>query len=221
ARRGRAGGPPRGGGGGRPPRRGGAAPPMDPPPAPAVRGCRSRACRGRLPGPTRCRGCRPAEGQRCNRSAPPRRSSARRRNHPAAVAARPTGRRPPGRGPAGTGAPGPAARPAPEPLLAAGAEIGGATPDHDSLDLGATPQAGLSLTGVDQELVLHPALLAPRVPVVVDARASVDQRELERLDDSLHPALAVLRLHRAGRREGAKLRAPERLVRVDVPDPGH
>ena len=81
-------------------------------------------------------------------------------------------------------------------------------------------RAGLALAAVDQELVLHRSTLPARVPVVVDRGASAFQPGLQRPDHALAQRLGVLAAHRARRRERMKLRPPERLVGVDVSDPG-
>src|SRR4029077_7989158 len=110
-----------------------------------------------------------ARSRRCSRSPPPRSSSARWRTRPEGRPAR-SRRRPR----ASSTAPGPA----PPPPLAGRTEVGGAPADHDPPDLGAAARAGLRLAGVDEELVLHRALLAARVAGVVDRRAAASQTRL-------------------------------------------
>ena len=101
------------------------------------------------------------------------------------------------------------------------AEVGRSAGDDDPLDLTVIARTALALSGVDEKFVLHRAPLAARVEVVVDARAAVVQARLERADDPLHQALGVLELHRPRRRERVQPGPPERLIRVDVPDPGY
>src|SRR6201999_2251247 len=56
--------------------------------------------------------------------------------------------------------------------LAARAEVGGAAGDDDPLDDAvAVARARLALAGVDEEALLHPALLATPVAIVVDRGA--------------------------------------------------
>src|ERR1700755_3159904 len=62
----------------------------------------------------------------------------------------------------------PARRPFAQAHLAARAEVGRATGDDDAEDHAVAARAVLALAGVDQELVLHRALLAAPVAVVVD-----------------------------------------------------
>src|SRR4051794_28707902 len=104
--------------------------------------------------------------------------------------------------------------------LAARAEIGRAAADGDADDRPAAAQALLALPRVDEELVLHRALLAAGVAVVVDRGAAGVDPGLQRRDDPLAQRLQVLRLHRAGGRERVQLSAEERLVGVDVADAG-
>src|SRR3954453_12451630 len=85
--------------------------------------------------------------------------------------------------------------------LASRAEIGRTAGDDDPRDRAAAIGAGLALAGVDEELILHPALLAAAVTVVVDRGAAVGEPCLERLDHGVAQGELVLRLHRAGRRK--------------------
>src|SRR3954447_12438876 len=102
--------------------------------------------------------------------------------------------------------------------LAARAEVGRAATDDDADDRVAAAQALLPLPRVDEELVLHRALLAAGVPVVVDRGAAGVDPSLQRRNDPVAQRLQVLRLHRAGGRERVQLGPKERLVRVDVAD---
>src|SRR5215207_1690455 len=63
-------------------------------------------------------------------------------------------------------------RPAPQPHLAARAEVRGAAADDDAGNRAAAARAVLPLPGMDEELVLHRPLLAARVAVVVDRGAA-------------------------------------------------
>src|SRR3954469_5401883 len=105
--------------------------------------------------------------------------------------------------------------------LAARAEVGRAAADDDADDRAAAAQALLALPGVDEELVLHRALLAAGVAVVVDRGATGVDPGLQRRDDPVAQRLQVLGLHRAGGRERVQLGPEERLVGVDVADPGN
>src|SRR4051794_4189981 len=92
----------------------------------------------------------------------------------------------------------PAPRTSSQFYLAARAEVGRATADDDADDRAAAAQALLPLPGVDEELVLHRALLAAGVAVVVDRGATRVDPGLQRRDDPVPQRLQVLRLHRAG-----------------------
>ncbi len=71
---------------------------------------------------------------------------------------------------------------------------------------------------MDQELVLHRAALAVRIPVVVDGRALVREPGLERRDDARVQAFEVGAAQTADRLQRMDACAKQRLVRVDVPD---
>src|SRR4051812_41798188 len=111
-------------------------------------------------------------------------------------------------------------RPAAEPHLALGAEVGRAAADDDPHHLAVARGAGLALAGVDQEALLHRSPLAAAVAVVVDRGAAGVDPRLERGDDPVAQRLPVLGLHRAGGRERVQAGPVERLVGVDVADPG-
>src|SRR3954464_6070167 len=81
--------------------------------------------------------------------------------------------------------------------LATRAEVGRAAADDDADDRAAAAQAFLPLPGVDEELVLHRALLAAGVAVVVDRGAAGVDSRLQRAHDRIPQSLQVLRLHRA------------------------
>src|SRR3954469_23096162 len=115
----------------------------------------------------------------------------------------------------------PAPRTASQFHLAARAEVGRAAAEHVADDRAAAPHALLALPGVDEELVLHRALLAAGVAVVVDRGATGVDPGLQRRDDPVAQRLQVLGLHRAGGRERVQLGPEERLVGVDVADPGN
>src|SRR5215218_2920977 len=114
----------------------------------------------------------------------------------------------------------PALRTFPQPHLTARAEVGRAAADDDAHDRAAAAQALLPLSRVDEELVLHRPLLAPRVAVVVDRGAAGVDPRLQRRHDGVPERLPVLRLHRARRGQRVQLGPEERLVGVDVADPG-
>src|SRR3954454_22058108 len=67
--------------------------------------------------------------------------------------------------------------------LTARAEIGGAAADDDAGDRPAAAGTVLPLAGVDEELVLHPPLLAAGVAVVVDRGAAGVDPRLQGVDD--------------------------------------
>src|SRR5882757_1692534 len=77
----------------------------------------------------------------------------------------------------------PPSRFAPQPHLAARAEVGRAAGDDDPHHLALARRAGLALAGVDEEPLLHRALLAAAVAVVVDRGAAGVDRRFERRDD--------------------------------------
>src|SRR5215213_11194784 len=104
--------------------------------------------------------------------------------------------------------------------LANGAEVGGAPANDDAGDRPPAARAVLPLAGVDEELVLHPPLLATGVAVVVDRGAAGVDPRLQRGDDGVAQRLGVLGLHRAGGRERVQLGPEQGLVGVDVADPG-
>src|SRR3954471_6413194 len=104
--------------------------------------------------------------------------------------------------------------------LTAGAEVGRAAADDDADDRAAAAQTLLPLSRVDEELFLHRPLLAAGVAVVVDRGAAGVDSRLQRRDDGVPQRLQMLRLHRAGGRERVQLGPEERLVGVDVADPG-
>src|SRR3954470_752166 len=79
------------------------------------------------------------------------------------------------------------------------AEIGRAAADDDADDRAAAAQALLALPGVDEELILHRALLAAGVAVVVDRGAAGVDPGLQRRDDPIAQRLQVLRSHRPSR----------------------
>src|SRR6476646_740167 len=108
-----------------------------------------------------------------------------------------------------------------KPHLATRAEVGGAAADDDADERRAAARAILPLAGVDEELVLHRALLAAGVAVVVDRGAAGLDPGRKGGDDRVAQRLGVLRLERAGGRERGQLGAEERLVGVDVADPRH
>ena len=101
-----------------------------------------------------------------------------------------------------------------------GTEVGRAAADHDPPDLAAAAQALLAPRACGRGTRPASSPLTTRVAIVVDRRAAVGKSGLERPDDPLHERLAMLGAHRPGRRERMQLRPPQRLVRVDVPDPG-
>ena len=114
-----------------------------------------------------------------------------------------------------------APRPLAQPHLAGRAEVGRAPADDDPLDR-RRRRAGTACPSRvwtrNSSCMLAP--LAAGVAVVVDAGAALGKPGLERVDDPLDQRLAVLGLHRARRRERVQLGAVERLVGVDVADPG-
>src|SRR6476469_7401972 len=77
----------------------------------------------------------------------------------------------------------PASRTPPQLDLAARAEIGRPAADDDADDRAAAAVALLTLTGVDEELVLHRPLLAAGVAVVVDRGAAGVDTRLQRRHD--------------------------------------
>src|SRR6187401_674782 len=88
-------------------------------------------------------------------------------------------------------------RPAPQPHLAARAEVRRAAADDDAGDRAAAAGAVLPLAGVDEELVLHRPFLATGVAIVVDRGAAGVDPNLESGDDGVAQRLEVLGLHRA------------------------
>src|SRR3954452_685238 len=109
-----------------------------------------------------------------------------------------------------------AARFAAEPHLAIRTVIGRAARDDDPHDRAFAPRAGLSLAGVDEELVLHRPLLAAPVAVVVDRGTAPVDPGFERGDHGVAQGFLVPGLHRARRRERVQAGSEERLVGVDV-----
>src|SRR4051794_23900343 len=114
----------------------------------------------------------------------------------------------------------PALRTTPQADLTARTEVSRAPADDDADDRPAATQALLSLPGMHEELVLHRPLLPAGVAVVVDRGAAGVDPGLQRRHDRLAQRFQVLRSHRPGGREGVQLGPEERLVGVDVPDPG-
>src|SRR3954454_22628306 len=114
----------------------------------------------------------------------------------------------------------PAAGVAPQPHLAARAEVGRAAADDDADDLAPAGEAGLSLAGVDEELLLHRPPLAAAFAVVVDRGAAGVDSGFQGRHDRVAQRLQVLGLHRAGWGERVQTRPIERLVGVDVADAG-
>ncbi len=81
-------------------------------------------------------------------------------------------------------------------------------------------ETGLPLAGVDEEFLLHRPLLAAAVAVVVDRGATGIDPRLQSGDDGVAEGFVVLGLHRTCGRERVQTGSVERLVRVDVADPG-
>src|SRR5437868_1984148 len=104
--------------------------------------------------------------------------------------------------------------------LAHGAEPRSPAADPRLLERCAAAKARLALAPVHLELRLHPPGRAIRPPVVAQRRPLSANAGLERLPDAAMQG-AHLRLVELARRPARiDLRPPERLVRVDVPEPG-
>src|SRR5579862_2220781 len=104
--------------------------------------------------------------------------------------------------------------------LAPRAEMGGPGADDDPPDRPATPWAALTGALVDLEPLLHLAV-AVGCRVVVDRAASpFDRLGQDGADREVQAAL-VGRMERRGGTERMEARQPERLVGVDVADPGN
>ncbi len=103
--------------------------------------------------------------------------------------------------------------------LAPRAEVGRPRPDDDPPDRTATARTGLAGALVDVELLLHRPVAVGR-GVVVDRRAaSLDRLGQDRADRRVQASFVGGA--QAGRRaERVQPRRPERLVGVDVADPG-
>src|SRR6266540_1441707 len=113
-----------------------------------------------------------------------------------------------------------AVRPSLEPL--AGGAVPRSAPTHANLfDRRSAAPAGLALSAVDLELLLHRAGRAVGCAVVAQRRALAGDPRLERAADSAVERAELGRLQRSGRPQRLDARPPERLVRVDVPQPGH
>src|SRR5688572_18500878 len=103
--------------------------------------------------------------------------------------------------------------------LAARAVPGSASGRARLGDRRAAALARLSLAAVHPELVLHPAPFPVRAPVVAKGRALPTDAEPKRLADARPQGghFCLVELPRG--LEGMDPRVPERLVRIDVPDP--
>src|SRR3954453_18885935 len=113
-----------------------------------------------------------------------------------------------------------ASRP-PRRTLAVRAEVRAAPGGADLLDSRAAARARLAFAQMDLELVLEGALRPARVAVIVDRRALGIDAGVKHVDDRLVQAFDLLGPERAHRPQRVDLRAPERLVRVDVPHARH
>src|SRR5262245_36767403 len=106
------------------------------------------------------------------------------------------------------------------PPLAVRAEPRPASTDDDPLDRPPAAVARLAEPAVDVELVLHRASVAVRRDVVAERRSlSLDSLAQDRPQRAVEPREPLL-VELARGPERMDLRAPERLVRVDVPDAG-
>ena len=105
--------------------------------------------------------------------------------------------------------------------LAARADVGAAARGAHLLDRRAAADARLALPQVHEEAVLEAAPGAVDVPVVVDRRALRVDPGVQRLHHGVAQRLDLRPPERADRRQRVDAGAPERLVRVDVADPGH
>ena len=105
--------------------------------------------------------------------------------------------------------------------LAAAAEVGAALADDDALDLAPAARARLAGAAVDGEALLRRAVAAVGRAVVADGGSlrldALAQHLADRLVQPFQPRAA----HAPGGRAGMDAGAPERLVDVDVPEPGH
>src|SRR4051794_14090298 len=79
--------------------------------------------------------------------------------------------------------------------------------------------ARLAVTAVDAELGLHLPGLAVRVAVVPERRALAGDSETERATDAADEGRELVVGQRVRRAKWMKPCPPQRLVRVDVPDP--
>src|SRR2546422_8979547 len=107
-----------------------------------------------------------------------------------------------------------------ELTLATAAENGGTAGDADRAQRAPTRETRLAGPAVDEELFLLAADLSPRVAVGVDRAASIRDRQLERLAKRLMQASARFLAQRAGDPVRPKSCLVQRLVRVDVANPG-
>src|SRR4051812_19805136 len=108
----------------------------------------------------------------------------------------------------------------PRRALVIRAEVGAAPGDLDLLDPRAAAATRLALAPVDLELVLERSFGAAGVAIVVDRRPFRVDPGGQDLDHRLVELVDLLRLQRADRPQRVDLREPERLVGVDVADPG-
>src|SRR6516162_1591217 len=87
-------------------------------------------------------------------------------------------------------------------------------------DQGAAAQAGLTLTTVHLELVLHRAATAVRCPIVAQGRSLAANPDTKRETNPTPDSDHFVEIELAGRAERAHARVPKRLVSVDVAEPG-
>src|SRR5450432_2193779 len=92
-------------------------------------------------------------------------------------------------------------------------------PDDDPPDRPTAARTGLAGALVDLELFLHIAVAVGRGVVVDRAPPPFDCLGQDRADRKVQPAL-IRGPQRRGGTKGMEARSPERLVGVDVADPG-
>ena len=103
--------------------------------------------------------------------------------------------------------------------LAPRAEMGRSRPDDDPLDRPAAARARLAGALVDLQVLLHRAIAVGR-GVVVDRASAPHDRLGQDPPDLVVQMPLVRRAQRAGRPERVESGRPQRLVGVDVADPG-
>src|SRR5262245_47227635 len=104
--------------------------------------------------------------------------------------------------------------------LALGTKLRTAAGEAEAADLRATRRARLARAAVDRELILEAAAKPGPADVVADGRAAgLDRTSQDRFDRFAEP-IAFLGLHALAEPAGMQFRTEQRLVGIDIPDPG-